>query len=219
MHYIEADVREPGPPGDQRTSVWERIPSWSKLKTFRVRKRASRDGRRFREQPAERRSGDRHRLWRLYQEVVRRHQVVCREAVRREVAGQGDRSADRIRQLGLRDLRCGSQKIAGLYSDLAKQTFKPYRRPGREVHPGATDRPRQSSHRASANKKPGRDGRAFLFSGLSRIISPRAASRATCRSCLNASDSLAGRRDQLRNSPVRSRNIAARAMSGPPCRC
>ena len=29
------------------------------------------------------------------------------------------------RPLRLRDLRCGIQKIAGLYSDLAKQAFKP----------------------------------------------------------------------------------------------
>ena len=84
-------------------------------------------GRRFREQPAERRSGDRHRLWRLRQEVVRRHQVVRREALRREVAGQGARSADRIRASSAYETFVAeSQKIAGLYTDLAKQTFKPF---------------------------------------------------------------------------------------------
>ncbi|MGH1551911.1 phasin family protein [Streptomyces sp. L7] len=65
------------------------------------------------------------------------HQVLRREAFRREVAGQGNGSADRFRPLRLRDLRCGIAKIAGLYSDLAKQAFKPVETIVSEVLPAA----------------------------------------------------------------------------------
>ena len=75
------------------------------------------------------------------------------------------------------------QKIAGLYSDLAKQAFKPVERRRLEVHAGRpliVTRFRKSKSPAVA---------AGLFSvatAIARLTSPRAASRSACRSAVNA---------------------------------
>jgi len=57
--------------------------------------------------------------------ILRGHQVVAEKTVGREVAGQGAGSAERLRQDAYETFVAESQKIAGLYTDLAKQTFKP----------------------------------------------------------------------------------------------
>jgi hypothetical protein len=70
-------------------------------------------------------SSNRHRLRRLFEAVVRRHEIVCREALGREVDREGDRSSNRIREDGLRDIRDSVTEDWRTYGDLARQSYKP----------------------------------------------------------------------------------------------